>query len=97
MHVTVTLRDTKGAISFTTNPAVIVVARVEADLRTRLHEAYDEPGDVMEITVGCPGAAVRVLDVGATFRCSVIAGGTNMAQEVTVADLGGEVTYRAVS
>ena len=51
----------------------------------------------MNISVRCPGAAVRVLDVGATFRCAVIAGGTSMAQEVTVADLGGEVTYRAAS
>jgi hypothetical protein len=96
VDVRVTLRDTKGAITYSTSRAVIVVAQVEADLRARLHDAYDEPGDVMEISVRCAGPAVRVLDVGATFRCSVEAGGTSMTQEVTVADRGGAVTYRAV-
>jgi hypothetical protein len=96
VDVRVTLRDTEGAITFTTTRAVIVVAQVEADLRARLHDAYDEPGDVMKISVHCAGPRVRVLDVGATFRCAVEAGGTSMAQEVTVADLGGAVTFRAV-
>lgn len=97
LGVAVTLVDTKGAISFTTTRAVVVVAHVEADLASRLHEAYDEPGDIMDITVRCSGPAARVLNVGATFRCSVIAGGTPMIEEVTVADLGGTVSYRAVS
>lgn len=95
--VKVTLRDTKGAISFATTEAVIVASQVEADLRSRLHEAYDEPGDIMKISVRCPGPDVRVLDVGDRFRCTAVAGGTTMIEEVTVAAVSGAVTYRTVN
>lgn len=97
VEVKVTLLDSKGAISFATTRAVIVTSQVEADLGKRLHEAYDEPGDIMKISVRCPGSEVRVLDVGDTFRCTAVAGDTTMIDEVTVADVNGAVSFRTVN
>ena len=51
----------------------------------------------MKISVRCPGPDVRVLDVGDRFRCTAVAGGTTMIEEVTVAAVSGSVTYRTVN
>lgn len=95
--VVVTMTDDNGRITFTTRRAVVSRVDVEHDLTERLHAAYDEPGNEMTITATCPGPAVRVLAVGATFSCRVVAGGDALAYEVTVADAAGNVTYRATS
>ncbi len=95
--VAVTMTDGNGRISFTTRQAIVARANVEHDLTARLHAAYDEPGDAMAISATCPGSAVRVLAVGATFPCRVVVGGDTLTYLVTVADAAGNVTYRATS
>lgn len=94
--VDVRITDTDGGITFTTTKAIIVTAHVEADLRKRLHAAYDEPGDTIAVTVRCPGPAVRVLAVGASFRCDAFAAGTAMPQRATVADRHGTIAFSAL-
>ncbi len=95
--VKVTTTDDAGAIRFETTKAVLQIWDVQRDLEAKLHAAYDEPGDVLDIKAQCNGLAVRVLAVGSTFRCDVTVSAEKMVQEVTVEDATGNVTYRAVS
>jgi hypothetical protein len=95
--VDVAMTDADGHLAFVTTRSIVARAEVERDLEKRLHDAYDEPGDVMAITATCPGAAVRVLAVDATFRCTVKTGDSTASYVVTVADRAGNVTYRSTS
>ncbi len=94
--VEVTQRDADGGIEFAPAGAVIVTAAVETDLDGRLHEAYDQPGDVIDLTVDCGRPPVRVLEVGDTFDCEVDADGTIFIERVSVVDTAGTVSYLVV-
>lgn len=96
VDVKVTVTDEKGNVEFVTTKAVIDIAKVQADLAAKLHAAYDEPGDVLKIAVDCGKPAVRVLKPHSSFVCEVTASAQVMAQEVTVEDTAGNLTYRAV-
>lgn len=96
LDVSVKVVGDDGDVEFVTKQAVIDIAKVESDLSAKLHAAYDEPGDVLEITVDCGEPAVRVLAPHATFRCRVTASAQEMVQEVTVEDAAGNLTYRAI-
>lgn len=97
LPIRVTQRDAKGRVSFVTTKAVIDVAAVEADLAKTLHDAYDEPGDIMKITTTCPGERVRVLPPRASFTCDVTASAQHFVERVTITAVSGAMTYQAVS
>ncbi len=86
----------QGKVRFGATRPVVVVAQVENDLVAQLHAVYDEPNDKVDVRVQCPGARVRMLNVGANFRCVVQVDGTRMSEAVTVADRAGNVSYRAL-
>lgn len=94
--VEVVERDDAGDVEFAPEDAVLVTAVIEADLDARLHEAYDQPGDVMELTVDCGEPRVRVLQVGDTFDCEVTARDTVFVERVSVVDPTGTVSYLVV-
>lgn len=86
----------QGKVRFGATRPVVIVAQVENDLVAQLHAVYDEPNDKVDVRVQCPGARVRMVNVGATFRCVVRVDGTRMSEAVTVADQAGNVSYRAL-
>lgn len=94
--VEVTQQDDTGEIEFAPRDAVIVTAAIEADLDTRLHEAYDQPGDILDIAVDCDEPRVRVLEVGDTFDCTVTAADSEFVERVSVVDTEGTVSYLVV-
>lgn len=94
--VEVTQKDDHGEIEFAPTDAVIITAVVEADLDTRLHEAYDQPGNVMDLDVDCGGPRVRVLAPGDTFDCEVTADESIFIERVSVVDTAGTVSYLVV-
>lgn len=96
VDVAVTQKSTGGDITFAPQGAVVVTEVVRADLDRRLHDAYDQPGDVMDLDVDCGGPAVRVLAVGDTFDCDVTAGGSTFVERVAVVDAAGTVSYLVV-
>lgn len=94
--VDVTQQDTQGGIEFAPTEVVIVTGMIEEDLDTRLHEAYDEPGNVMDLDVDCAGPAVRVVEVGDTFDCEITADATVFVERVEITDESGTVSYLVV-
>ena len=94
--VEVTQENDDGKIEFAPTDAVVVTAGIEADLDSRLHEAYDQPGDVMDLDVDCGGPRVRLLTPGDTFDCEVTADGSIFTERVSVVDTAGTVNYLVV-
>lgn len=97
LGIRVTQTDSAGAVRFVTDQALIDVAKVEADLTKKLQAAYGEPGDVLAVVVGCPGARARALPKGATFRCNVTMSDEHLIEVVTVDNTHGGVSYSASS
>lgn len=97
LGIEVTQTDSTGAVKFVTDQALIDVAKVEADLTKKLRLAYSEPGDVLNVVVGCPGARVRALPKEATFRCNVTMSDEHLVEVVTVDNIRGGVSYSATS
>ena len=94
--VRVEVTNAKGRITFAPIHGVVVTRAVENDLIRRMHDVYDEPNDKADVKVSCPGARIRLLDVGAHFDCTVQAGDGRFTERVTVSDRAGNVTYRAL-
>ena len=97
LGIQVTQTDSAGAVTFVTDQALIDVAEVETDLTKKLQAAYGEPGDALTVVVGCPGARVRALPKGATFRCNVTMSDEHLVEVVTVDNTRGGVSYSATS
>jgi Domain of unknown function (DUF4333) len=90
----VTLRQVdaaRGTGRFALRPAkpIIDVTRVVGLIRGRLRPA------ARSATVGCGTAKVRVVEVGATIRCTVSLGGAARKVDAVVKDLDGTVVVKA--
>jgi hypothetical protein len=95
--VTATQVDGKGSVSVATDKAVIVVAKVQADLTAQLRAAYQSDLDAPVVTVDCGQPPVRVLAVGASFPCTATTPAGTVTQRVVVKDTAGQVAYESPS
>jgi Domain of unknown function (DUF4333) len=87
----VTQDDDEGNVSYAKAQAVLDVAKLQLVLVDQIKAQTD-----LDVTVTCPGDAVLVRDVGATFECAVTrADGATSPAVVTVDDLAGNISFEA--
>jgi hypothetical protein len=97
VKVTATQVDGKGSVSVAADKAVIVVAKVQADLTAQLRAAYQSDLESPVVTVDCGQPPVRVLAVSASFTCTANTPAGTLTERVVVRDVAGQVSYETVS
>lgn len=81
--------DGDGVLAVEPAQAVLVTERVAEDIAAVLADRFDRD----DALVSCPGAPVRVEEVGGAFTCRALHDGEARSIEVTVRDAGGALTY----
>ncbi len=89
VDVTVNQADGEGTLAVEPTEAVLVTDRVVDDIVATLADRFDRD----DVAVTCPGPAVRIEEVDATFTCRAQDGDEARLVEVRVRDLQGALAY----
>lgn len=89
LEVEVRQTDDEGALRVEPTRAVLVTARVEADIAEVLADRFARD----DVEVSCPGGPQRFEAPDATFTCEAVDGDESKAVEVRVRDARGALTY----
>ena len=89
LEVDVRQTDDEGALTVEPAQAVLVTARVEADIAEVLADRFDRA----DVEVTCPGGPQRLEAPDATFTCTAVDGDESKEVEVRVRDAQGALTY----